>query len=234
MTPSKQTGKRSKTGRFKIKVTEDGPYLVSGSVPLTAQKIVLDADGQCLEWRETKRYPEQESYCLCRCGKSNNKPFCDSTHKSVNFVGTETASHQSYLSQCKKFVGPTLDLTDARALCVHAGFCDRAAGTWNLVLGSGDPEARKIAIEEACNCPSGRLVVWDKEGKEIEPVLEPSISLIESPKGEFSGPIWVRGGIPVESANGETYEIRNRVTLCGCGRSSNKPFCDGTHRQKAP
>jgi CDGSH-type Zn-finger protein len=50
------------------------------------------------------------------------------------------------------------------------------------------------------------------------------------PNGEFNGPIWVRGGIPIESAKDEIYEIRNRVTLCGCGRSSNKPFCDGTHR----
>ncbi|WP_243670921.1 CDGSH iron-sulfur domain-containing protein [Methanoculleus chikugoensis] len=33
----------------------------------------------------------------------------------------------------------------------------------------------------------------------------------------------------VESADGRTYTIRNRVTLCGCGRSRNKPFCDGIH-----
>lgn len=44
------------------------------------------------------------------------------------------------------------------------------------------------------------------------------------------GPLWVRGGIPVESSDGATYEVRNRVTLCRCGRSSNKPFCDGTHK----
>ena len=44
-----------------------------------------------------------------------------------------------------------------------------------------------------------------------------------------SGPIWVRGGIPVVAADGHAYEIRNRVTLCRCGASSNKPFCDGSH-----
>ena len=43
------------------------------------------------------------------------------------------------------------------------------------------------------------------------------------------GPIWVRGGIPVASADGKTYEVRNRLTLCRCGRSANKPFCDGSH-----
>jgi len=39
----------------------------------------------------------------------------------------------------------------------------------------------------------------------------------------------LRGAIPVRSADGEHYEVRNRQTLCRCGGSSNKPFCDGTH-----
>jgi CDGSH-type Zn-finger protein len=39
----------------------------------------------------------------------------------------------------------------------------------------------------------------------------------------------VKGGVPVESADGTVYEVRNRVTLCRCGKSTNKPFCDGTH-----
>jgi CDGSH-type Zn-finger protein len=33
----------------------------------------------------------------------------------------------------------------------------------------------------------------------------------------------------VIAADGFRYEIRNRVTLCRCGASKNKPFCDGTH-----
>jgi CDGSH-type Zn-finger protein len=44
-----------------------------------------------------------------------------------------------------------------------------------------------------------------------------------------SGPIWVRGGIEIESAEGHAYQVRNRVTLCRCGKSQNKPFCDGSH-----
>lgn len=217
---------------FKIKVIRDGPYQVSGGIPLTAQVIVLDADGQCLEWRETRLFPLRQNYSLCRCGKSKNMPFCDQSHTRINFDGTETASRALYLDQCEEFVGLTLKLTDARALCAHAGFCERAGGIWSLISRSGEPEARKIAVEEACNCPSGRLVVWDKEGRVIEPPLEPSIALVEYPGAGLIGPIWVRGGIPIESAGGELYEVRNRVTLCGCGRSSNKPFCDGSHREE--
>jgi CDGSH-type Zn-finger protein len=39
--------------------------------------------------------------------------------------------------------------------------------------------------------------------------------------------LWVRGGIRVEAADGTSYEVRNRVTLCRCGASQNKEFCDG-------
>ncbi|MFR7812811.1 MAG: CDGSH iron-sulfur domain-containing protein [Butyricimonas faecihominis] len=41
--------------------------------------------------------------------------------------------------------------------------------------------------------------------------------------------LFVRGGIPIDDTEGVRYELRNRVTLCRCGASSNKPFCDGTH-----
>ncbi|MBI4283009.1 MAG: CDGSH iron-sulfur domain-containing protein [Chloroflexi bacterium] len=213
---------------------ENGPYIVSGGVPLTVQKIVLDADGQCLTWAETRQYLERQNYSLCRCGKSKNKPFCDGTHTKINFDGTEIANRRIDWGQCETYTGPALDLKDVKVLCAHAGFCNRANGIWNLVSRSDDSEAQRIAIEEACRCPSGRLVLFDKGGKVIEPVLEPSIVVVESPSSEFIGSIWVRGGIPVVSVKGEVYETRNRVTLCGCGRSLNKPFCDGKHRQKNP
>ena len=139
------------------------------------------------------------------------------------------ASREPYENQAEKIDGPALELTDVQELCAAARFCDRAGGVWNLTKQSGDSEAKRIAIEEAGNCPSGRLVVWDKEGKAIEPKFEPSIGLVEDPQEGMNGPIWVRGGIPIESADGSTYEIRNRVALCRCGKSSNKPFCDGSH-----
>ncbi|WP_097651062.1 CDGSH iron-sulfur domain-containing protein [Candidatus Chloroploca asiatica] len=40
----------------------------------------------------------------------------------------------------------------------------------------------------------------------------------------------VTGNILVERSDGQAVEIRNRMTLCRCGQSKNKPFCDGTHR----
>lgn len=217
-------------GKCTIKVSRNGPYIVSGRVSLVELIISPDAEGIPSEWLAGNKYSSRENCALCRCGQSKNKPFCDSTHARVNFDGTETASQASYLEQAKEINGPALRLTDSEILCASARFCHRAGGIWNLIPQSGDPRAKGIAIKEAADCPSGRLVVWNKETrKPIEPEFEGSIGLIEDPQVGVSGPIWVRGGIPIESADGKIYEIRNRVTLCRCGKSSNKPFCDSSH-----
>jgi CDGSH-type Zn-finger protein len=201
-----------------------------GEVPIVERIIVADAEGTASEWREGKKHQYKEKCGLCRCGKSKNKPFCDGTHIKVRFDGTETACEEPYTTQIKEIDGPTLKLNDAEILCASARFCHRAGGIWNLVRESSNEEARRIAIEEACDCPSGRLVVYDKKtGRAFEPEMVRSIGLIEDPQMECSGPIWVRGGIPIRSADGKIYEVRNRVTLCRCGRSSIKPFCDSSH-----
>ncbi|MCL5407653.1 MAG: CDGSH iron-sulfur domain-containing protein [Patescibacteria group bacterium] len=213
----------------KIKITENGPYTVSGSVPLSEEKIVNDADGFPLKWEKIKEHHCKEEYSLCRCGHSKNKPFCDKNHKEINFNGEETASNVPFEKQAETIVGPELILKDSPPLCVHARFCDRAGGIWDLVQKSDEKKSKKIAIEEAFNCPSGRLVVKDKKtGQAIEPEFEQSISATEDAEG-IAGPLWVKDGIPIESAQGQTYEVRNRITLCRCGHSKNKPFCDGSH-----
>src|SRR5512136_2911224 len=222
--------KKSEHPNAKIEITKDGPYLVSGSLPLSEQWIVTNAEGESLDYREGKKYPAQAQYALCRCGESANKPFCDGTHKKVQFDGTETASREPYLEQAETIEGPTMLLTDQENLCAFARFCDPKGRIWNLVTQTDNPEARRLVELEAGHCPAGRLVTWDREtGKPIEPKFEPSLGLIEDTAKKASGPIYVRGGIPVVSVDGKTYEIRNRVALCRCGRSDNKPFCNGSH-----
>jgi hypothetical protein len=135
-----------------------------------------------------------------------------------------------YLEQAEVFEGPTMDLTDAQPLCASGRFCDPDGSIWNLIEQTDDPAAVEKVKHQAGHCPAGRLVVRDKATrKAYEPVFEPSLGLVQDPVAGVSGPIWARGGIPIESADGEQYEIRNRVTLCRCGASNNKPFCDGSH-----
>jgi CDGSH-type Zn-finger protein len=218
-----------KADKYKIRVIQNGSYFVSGGVPLSEQIICIDSDGQPHGWKEGKKYPTQENYALCRCGHSQKKPYCDGTHNKIQFDASEDADTRPYLGKAVTIDGPGLKLTDAEDLCAGAGFCHRGGEVWQLVKESEKPDARQTAIEESGDCPSGRLVAWGNEGKPLEPIFEPSIALVEDPQSGKSGPIWVRGGIFIECSDGLTLEVRNRVTLCRCGKSENKPFCDGSH-----
>lgn len=213
-----------------VTISENGPYIVRGGVPLIRAEIVVNDRGESVAWREIERIETRDTYTLCRCGRSENKPFCDASHVAAGFDGTETADRDAYFDVAANIDGPGVRLHDARALCAEARFCDRAGGLWNLVTECSDAETRALAEEEAMLCPSGRYVICDAQTEQVkEPEYEPSIVLVEDPSASVSGPIWVRGGVPIFSADGTPYEVRNRVTLCRCGHSANKPFCDGSH-----
>ncbi len=215
---------------YKIIITNNGPYLVLGNLPLFKEIIISDKDSYPIKYIVVKHYKDKKNYSLCRCGQSKNKPYCDGTHIKIGFKGTETASKKKYIEQAKKISGPRLILEDIPSLCASTRFCTRAGGVIKLTKNSKDTESKKTAVEEVCNCPSGSLGVHDKKtGKTLEPYLKPSISLLEDPDKKVSGPIWVKGGIPIESSDKTHYETRNRVTLCRCGKSNNQPFCDGSH-----
>jgi len=217
------------TSPMKIRVTANGPYLVSGGVPLTRQLIVSDSDEVATEYRQLEKYSAGGSYALYRCGRSSKNPYCDGTHARVKFNGRETAT-ESYLEKPERFGGPTLELTDYEPLCAAARFCLRAGGIWKLMKRTNDPAVKEIVIQETADCPSGRLVVSDKKTKAvIEPTLAKSIAVLEDPVGSGLGPYWVKGGIPVISSEGKAYTLRNRITLCRCGKSKNMPFCDSSH-----
>jgi CDGSH-type Zn-finger protein len=223
-----------KKTKMRIKIIKNGPYMVTGRVPLYEQKLITDEAGHTKELLDVKQHPLQDQYILCRCGESKNKPFCDGSHTKTGFDGTETTSRKPYMEKADIFEGPELKLTDAYEFCDHSRFCLRSGGIRENIKKSDDPDARKTAIDEAMICPSGRLVLWDKKtGKPFEKEFEPSLVLIHDPQKNCQGPIWVRGGISIESVDGFEYETRNRVTLCSCGKSENKPYCDGSHWMNA-
>lgn len=214
----------------KITITRDGPYEVSGGVELYNDSIASNAAGDAVAWEKGRCYENKEdSYQLCRCGHSRNKPYCDGTHNDAEFCGRETANRPSYDASAEVQEGETINLMDDPSLCVGARFCDVGASVWRYVEQSGDPDSRAKAVDEACKCPSGRLTVVDRDGGPIEPDLEPGIGVVQDPVNDCRGPLWVKGGIPIEGAGGEKYEVRNRVALCRCGESHNQPYCDGSH-----
>ena len=219
----------------KIKILPKGPYRVSKEIPLDQAIIVDDGTGASERWDKGRKYDAQTAdYHLCRCGHSQNKPYCDGTHVAAGFEGRETASKAPYTEDATVYEGKgDVDLLDNEAFCAVARFCDADPTVWSCAVESDRPGFREKAIEKACNCPSGRLTVARKDGTMIEQELGREISLVEDTAQGCKGPLWVKGGIPIEGADGETYEVRNRVTLCRCGNSRNAPFCDASHLRAA-
>jgi len=212
----------------KIAIIKDGPYIVTGNIPLTEK--IIKPKGLGYVYEEGRVFSHGETYSLCRCGKTSTPPFCDGTHSHIDFEGEETASAKKFADRLISITeGPTLDLLDD-GRCALARFCHRKDGVvWNLVKNSDDPKIREEAILAAVECPAGRLEVREKDGTIIEPYLEQEIVILQDPEKGCSGPLYIMGGIPIESADGFIYEIRNRVTLCRCGHSYNVPFCDAQH-----
>ncbi len=217
-----------------IKIAKDGPYVVTGDVVVAEQHIGINAAGESIEWREGKQFAHDGKFKLCRCGHSSNKPFCDSTHKKIGFDGTETASREPYDDGVTFYEGPTLSLKDNESLCAFARFCDPAGQVWALVNQTDEEGPRIQFMHEAGSCPGGRLVAVDNVSEsDMELRLPVSIGLVIDTRAKVDGPLWIRGGIPITGADGYEYEVRNRVALCRCGRSANKPYCNGSHAAEA-
>ena len=211
---------------YRVRICEDGPYEVVGSPPLVRTAQIETEFGEPIGWEDPTPIDAAGEFDLCRCGRSSRKPFCDASHETTPFDGTEVADRRPRAERVRVLKGDGVVLTDDVSLCTHAGHCaDRFTDVWEMIRRTTDPEVRARLQHMVDLCPSGRIAhAATADAEPDEPELEPSIAVIRD------GPLWVRGRIPVESADGTTYEVRNRVTLCRCGRSSNKPFCDGTHK----
>ena len=218
--------------QYKITILADGPYLVTGQPPLRQLFIVPDAAGSSWTYKTGKTFapPEGEPAALCRCGGSKQKPYCDGSHVTHDWDPTLTAPADTRMVEGAEVMeGPRIMLTDNEKYCAFARFCDARGRVWNLTEVDSD-EARELVIRESNHCPAGRLSAWDqKTGKPFEPDWPLSLGLVEDPAIHSSAGIFVVGGIPLEKEDGTAYQVRNRVALCRCGQSSNKPFCDGTH-----
>ncbi|MGN6608805.1 MAG: CDGSH iron-sulfur domain-containing protein [Jatrophihabitans sp.] len=210
-----------------VRVSADGPYLVRDT-PLVRRREVHSEHGEPLTWQTTDRIETRDVYALCRCGHSANKPFCDGTHSRIGFDGTETAPTTTYAERSSTMEGTGITVADDRSLCEHAGFCgNRLTNVWDMMDGSAtdDTTVRAQVMAMVERCPSGALTYrLTPDGEDVEPDLRPAVGVVED------GPLWVTGGVRIERSDGTVLETRNRVTLCRCGASKNKPLCDGSHK----
>ena len=201
----------------KIACLPNGPYyLLNDMTP----KVVPNIQNSNGEPRTTVA-----GVALCRCGGSNNKPFCDGTHGKNGF--TDRKQTDGTLNKRTDYVGKKITIHDNRGICAHAGFCtDSLASVFKLKTEPWiDPDG--AAVEEILDtikkCPSGALsyTVDDVEHRDQDRV--PMVTVTKN------GPYAITGGIELlEQPLGEGASTEH-YTLCRCGGSKNKPFCDGTH-----
>lgn len=218
-----------------IEIQPDGPYRVKGGIPLVRKVQVVSEHGEPLTWKKEGDIPTSGTYDLCRCGHSADKPFCDTTHREVDFDGAETADPRPTAERRKAYPGgKRIVVRKDNSLCIDAGFCgNRLAHISQLVPETGDSIVRAQVIAMVERCPSGSLTFTIEEGEvDIEPDLPEQIAVTTeiTSDGPIAGPLWVTGRITIRRSDGEVLETRNRVTLCCCGKSKIKPLCDGSHR----
>ncbi len=194
-----------------IECADGGPYLVKGPV------MLKDADGAPIDTKKVT--------ALCRCGGSKNKPFCDGTHAEIGFSGAKSPERGP--DRLETYVGKDITIFDNRALCAHAGVCtDRLASVWRMGEEPWiDPDGAAVdaIIATIQACPSGALGYARDGETSATAEQDPEIQVVRG------GPYRVVGAIGLKDAEWGEGASRDQYTLCRCGGSKNKPFCDGSH-----
>jgi CDGSH-type Zn-finger protein len=214
----------------KIMPLRNGPYYLINDMEPKVVENLQNSKGQSLS--------AIRGVALCRCGASNNKPFCDGTHSKIGFSSenkTINDNHDHIVKDKRKnYVGKGITIHDNRKICSHAAECvNNLSSVFKLNARPWiNPDAAETA-EEIINtirkCPSGALS-YSIDGMEYRDQNERK-PMITVSKG---GPYLVAGGIDLIGDNSNIQWVegssKEHYTLCRCGASNNKPFCDGMHR----
>ena len=200
----------------KIVPKDDGPLLVMAPPRLRQQ------DGAQIDTKDV--------VALCRCGASQNKPFCDGAHVAAGFSSApdHSAIRNEPITYAADVDGCSVTVTYTPVLCSHAAECQRlAAGVFNpaetpWVKPENGTITNILAVMSAC--PSGALRVSVGDQQTPQHLTTGDVEIVI----EKDGPYRVTN-VPIEAEYNGAGASRAKYVLCRCGQSKNKPFCDGTH-----
>jgi CDGSH-type Zn-finger protein len=201
----------------RIACLPNGPYYLLNDMQATAvPNLVRSSGAPCATVR---------GVALCRCGGSKNKPFCDGTHGTIGFSDRKLTDGAE--DRRVAYRGKRITIFDNRAICAHAGFC--TDGLKEVFRQRAEPwiEADAAGVEEIIatvrKCPSGALS-YAIEGTEAQDVVRPPRVVVTD-----NGPYAVSGAVELPGVQFGDGASREHYTLCRCGASKNKSFCDGSH-----
>src|SRR5687767_7004472 len=188
----------------------DGPYEVNDLANFSNRKGPIET---------------RPTMWLCRCGGSANKPFCDGTHKKIGFSSARLDGRVPDKRDNYEREGITIH--DNRGICSHSGYCsDGLPAVFRMDKEPWiDPAGatRDEIVATIRKCPSGALSYSIGGVEHPDRDGEPAIFVAPN------GPYVVTGGPELTgTARGEGASTEH-YTLCRCGGSKNKPFCDGQH-----
>ena len=203
------------TNLTKITLSENGPLMAKNPPNLT------DANGTSIEAKPVT--------ALCRCGASRNKPFCDGSHKAAGISSepNHTKIRNTPLTYSGVADGVPVTIGYTPVLCTHAAQCQaRAASVFNPNAKPWiQPDGGNLTqiLDVIAACPSGALRV------SIGDVPEQHMTSCETNiRIEKNGPYHVTN-IPLDAEFNGAGASHSKYSLCRCGLSNNKPFCDGSH-----
>ena len=118
------------------------------------------------------------------------------------------------------------------AMCIHSEKCFHGLpGVFNPKQRPWvNVEARdsETIVNQVKNCPSGALSYFsNKEGEQKAEASADPVSIQVAP----NGPLILKGSCIVTDAEGNEVVKENMTAFCRCGASSNKPYCDGSHKK---
>src|SRR6266850_4346866 len=201
----------------KIACVPNGPYyLLNDPVPAPVPNLRRSSGDACVTAR---------GVALCRCGASKNKPFCDGTHSTIGFSDRKISDGSN--DRRVSYAGKGITILDNRAICAHAGFCtDGLKSVFRMDQEPWiDPDGAPVQkiIETIAKCPSGALSYAIGGVERSDPERAPKVTVTKD------GPYAVVGGIELMGVAFGEGASKEHYTLCRCGASKNKPFCDGSH-----
>ena len=216
----------------KIKPLTNGPYYLINNMEPKIVNNLLNFDGEPLS--------TIAGVALCRCGASKNKPFCDGSHNIIGF-SSKNKSHEEnndtnnlpVKDKRRDYHGKEITIHDNRKICSHAAECISNLPSV-FKLGSkpwinADGSKIQDIINAVRKCPSGALSysINGDEYKDRTEHSKPTVTVLRN------GPYHITGGIELlgEDIQFGQGASKEHYTLCRCGSSENKPFCDGTHKR---